>query len=223
MQHIDFVSRLNPDAIERMSQMSPEGHQHLRKVARQRDASQAHARFRLAQAEADTAEAKERCEAAKKAKGKAVERQAFLEAFKPILDLNRLQKSGSGGDTAKRIQTQIMWHRRIGGDVNIPTGVHKMKKTEAWVIMVQAVRRHLSGTSANKGNPFVVPHQQRMLSTVQLAPRSPRTTTISSAIPIRLPPSQTNVISNLPPMPLSRLSSMTPPTPTWTWTWITTP
>ena len=141
-----------------MSQMSPEGRQHLRKVARQRDASQAHARFHLAQAEVDTAEAKERCEAAEKAKEKAAERQEFLEAFKPILDLNQLQKSGSGGDTAKRIQTQIMWHRRIGGDVNIPTGVHKMKKAKAWVIMVQAVRRHLSGTSADKGNPSAMLH-----------------------------------------------------------------
>ena len=56
-----------------MSQMSLEGHQHLRKVARERDASQAHARFRLAQAEADMTEAKERRRAADKAKEKATE------------------------------------------------------------------------------------------------------------------------------------------------------
>jgi len=89
-----------------------------------------HARFRLAQAEADITEAKERREAAEKAKGKAVEWQAFLEVFKPVLDLERLQKVGPDEDTVKRIQTQIMWHRRIGGDVNIPAGVHKMKKME---------------------------------------------------------------------------------------------
>ena len=68
-----------------MSQMSPEGRQHLRKVARQRDANQTHGKFRLAQAEADMAEAKERRAAAEKAKGKAAERQAFLGVFKPIL------------------------------------------------------------------------------------------------------------------------------------------
>jgi len=145
------ISRLNPTAIDRMSQMSPEGHQHLRMVARQRDAGQAHARFRLAQAKADIAEGKERREAAEKAKGKAVERQVFLDVFEPILDLEQLQKAGPGEDTAKRIQAQIMWHRRIGGDVNIPTGVHKMKKAEAWTAMVRAVRRHLSGTSTEKG------------------------------------------------------------------------
>lgn len=132
--------------------MSPEGRQHLRKVARERDASQAHAKFRLAQAEADIINAKERRAAAEKSKGKAMERRTFLEAFKPVLDLGQLQKTGSGGDTAKRIQNQVMWHRRVGGDVNIPAGVHKMKKAEAWVVMVQAVRRHLSGTSAEKGD-----------------------------------------------------------------------
>jgi hypothetical protein len=136
--------------------MSPEGRRHLRKVARERDASQAHAKFRLAQAEVDITEAKERRAAAEKSKEKAAKRQAFLEAFEPILDLGLLQKTGSGGDTAQRIQKQVMWHRRIGGDVNIPTGVHKMKKAEAWVVMVQAVRRHLSGTSAEKGNPSTV-------------------------------------------------------------------
>ena len=70
-----------------MTQMSPEGRQHLRKVARQRDASQSHAKFHLAQAEADMREVKERHAAAKKAKGKAMEQQASLKAFEPILDL----------------------------------------------------------------------------------------------------------------------------------------
>ena len=139
-----------------MSEMSFEGHRHIRKVARQRDKSQAHSKFRLAQAEADIADAKERREAAEKAKVKAVKRQTSLEAFEPILDLKQLQKTGSGGDTVKRIQMQISWHRKKGGDVHIPTGVSKMKKGEAWIVMVWAVRRHLSGTSANEGNLIIV-------------------------------------------------------------------
>ena len=137
-----------------MSEISLEGRQHLCKVARQRDESQAHVKFHLAQAEADITEAKERREAADKAKGKAADRQALLEAFEPVFDLEKLRETGSGGYTAKDIQRQIMWHRRVGGDVHIPTGVHKMKKVEAWVVMVRAVRRHLSGTSANEGNQF---------------------------------------------------------------------
>lgn len=96
-------------------------------------------------------EAKERREAAEKAKGKAAERLALLEALNPVLNLRRLQETGSGGWTAKKIQEQIRWHRRIGGDTNLPTGVSKMKKAEAWVVMVRAVRRHLSGTSADEG------------------------------------------------------------------------
>lgn len=135
-----------------MSEMSSEGHRHIRKVARQRDESQAHSKFRLAQAEADIADAKERREAAEKSKGKAAARQASLEALEPVLDFEQLRKTGSGGFTGKQIQAQIMWHRRIGGDVNIPARVHNMKKGEAWVAMVRAVRRHLSGTSANEGN-----------------------------------------------------------------------
>jgi len=111
-----------------------------------------HGRFHLAQAEADIADAKEQREAAEKAKGKAAERQAFLEVFEPVLDLGRLQETGPGEDTVKRLQAQIRWHWRIGGDVNIPAHVHKMNKADAWVVMVRAVRRHLSGTSTEKGN-----------------------------------------------------------------------
>ena len=137
-----------------MSQMSPESRQHLRKVAREEDASQSQAKFRLEQADADILEAKEKRVAAEKSKEKTAERRASLKKFKPVLDIKLLRETGSGGDTAKRIQRQVMWHRRIGDDVSIPPGVHKMKKAEAWVVMVWAVRRHLSGTSKEKGDPL---------------------------------------------------------------------
>ena len=101
-------------------------------------------------------EVKERRAAAKKAKGKAAEQQASLEVFKPILDLGQLQETGSSGDTTKRIQRQVMWHRRVGGDVDIPPGVHKMKKAEAWVVMIKAVERHLSRGPTEKGDLFKV-------------------------------------------------------------------
>jgi len=131
--------------------MSLEGCRHLRKVARERDTGQAHAKFRLAQADADMAEAKEQREAADKTKEKATKRQELLEKFEPTLDLKRLE-TGSGGYTVKQIREQITWHRKIGQDIHIPTGVHKMKKAEVWVVMVRAVRRHLRKTSMNEGD-----------------------------------------------------------------------
>ena len=132
--------------------MSLQGHQHLWGVARQRDAGHAHAKFCLAQAEADVTEAKVRCEAAEKSKGQAVKRQDFLDEFKPVLDLKELR---SGKYSAKHIQAQIMWHRRAGRDVHIPPYVNRMKRAEAWVVMVHAVRRHLRRTSTENGNPFI--------------------------------------------------------------------
>ena len=135
--------------------MTPEARQHLRKVARERDANQAQARFRLAQAEVDMTDAKQRRAAAEKAKEKAEKQQASLEAFNPILDLGELLEDGAcDKDTAKRIQKQVVWHRRIGGDVDIPPYVSRMKKNEAWDVMVNAVRRHLSRTPAENGDSF---------------------------------------------------------------------
>lgn len=86
-----------------MSQMSLEGRQHLRKVARERDTSQTHTKFRLAQAEADMTEAKERCEVADKSKEKAAKCQALLEEFEPTLNLKHLHVAGSDGCTVKQI------------------------------------------------------------------------------------------------------------------------
>jgi hypothetical protein len=134
-----------------MAQMSPEARQHLRKVARQRDSSQADVKFRLAQAEADISEGIERHNAAEKAKAKAVARQEELEAFKPALNLKELREAGPGGFNVKDIKKQLSWHRNIGNDAHIPTGFHALRKELAWHVMVRAVRRHLKGTLADKG------------------------------------------------------------------------
>ena len=136
--------------------MSHEGRRNLRKVARERDRGQAHAKFNLAQADMDLGEAKERRAAADKTKAKAAERQSMLEKLNLILSLERLQGEGPGCYTVKQIQAQIAWHRTIGQDAHIPTGVHKKKKADLWVIMVRAVRRHLHGTSAAAGDHLTV-------------------------------------------------------------------
>ena len=138
--------------------MTREGRQNLRKVARERDKSQAHAKFHLAQADMDLGEAKERRAAADKAKAKAAERRVMLEELDLVLSLERLQDEGPGCFTVKQIQAQIAWHRTIGQDVHIPTGVHRKKKVEVWDIMVRAVRRHLRGTSAAAGECFTMKH-----------------------------------------------------------------
>jgi hypothetical protein len=134
-----------------MAKMSPAACQHLRKVGRERDSGQADVKFHLEKEDADILEAKERREAANKAEKHAGEQQALLEAVAPILDLKWLQETGIGGHTLKAIQEQIRWHWRIGKDCHIPTGVSKMRKVAAWVVMVRAVRRNLRGTSANEG------------------------------------------------------------------------
>ena len=113
---------------------------------------QAHAKFRLAQADTDMTEAREQREAANKTKEKATKRQELLEKLKPTLDLKHLQENSPRRYTVKQIREQIAWHRKIGQDVHIPTGVHKMKKAEVWVVMVRAVRRHLRKTSTNEGD-----------------------------------------------------------------------
>lgn len=137
-----------------MAQMTPEARRHLRKVTRERDASKANTTFRLAQADADIAEATEKRRAAKKSKEKAAERRESLEAFKPTLDLKQLQKIGYDKYKVKDIKRQIVWHHQIGEDSHLPTGVHGMKKEEVWPVMIRAVRRHLRGTSANEGSVY---------------------------------------------------------------------
>ena len=153
-KYTEYYSRLNPDAIERMRQMSSNARKHLRKVGRDRDGNHSDAKFRLEQAEVDLKEAKEKREAADRAKKKATERQVDLKAFKPILDLKRLQELGLKGCNAKDIQKQIRWHRNIGKDAHIPPHVSKMKKPDAWPVMIRAVRRHLRGMAADEGMSF---------------------------------------------------------------------
>jgi predicted transcriptional regulator len=157
----DHSFRLNPDVIKRMAQMTPEARRHLRKVARERDSSHADTTFRLAQADTDITEATEKRKAAEKSKKKATERRESLEAFKPTLDLKQLQEDGCKGYKVKEIKRQIVWHRQIGEDAHIPTGVHGMQKEEVWPVMIRAVRRHLRGTSADEGRVYMISEGMR--------------------------------------------------------------
>ena len=78
------------------------------------------------------------------------EQMEKLNKFKPILSLKKLKEMTVDGDRVTRIKEQLSWHRRIGGDVNIPTGFHNFCETKTWVAMIQAVQRHLCGEAHRK-------------------------------------------------------------------------
>lgn len=73
-----------------------------------------------------------------------------LESFQPILSLRKLREKTVDGITLKEIKEQLSWHKRIGGDVNIPPRFHSLRKVRAWVAMVRAVWRHVNGVVGEK-------------------------------------------------------------------------
>jgi len=134
--------------------MDPGRRAHLRKAARVRDESQQDKRFRLAlsQADADKAEANRKADRVKEQK--AAEKRDKLQAFKPVLDLMKLEEMTVNGDLASRIRQQLIWHRDIGNDTNLK-GIHKMNKEEAWANMICAVQRHHDGVSSMTGTEIL--------------------------------------------------------------------
>jgi hypothetical protein len=149
-QSIHPSPRLNPGVIGYMSDLSPDCRCYLRGAARKQDQSTEHRDFLLSQAHEDATIAKEKRGAADRRKKRVHDRAVKLNAFKPILSLKRLKEMPVAGDKAIRIKEQLSWHKRIGGDVNIPRGFHSFRKTKAWVAMVKAVQRHLHGVSHQK-------------------------------------------------------------------------
>ena len=130
-----------------MSNLSPECRRYLRGTDREQDQSKAYRGFLLSQAHEDSKTAKEKRAAADVRKKRVDDRMAKLNNFKPVLSLKKLKEMRVDGDRADRIKEQLSWHKRIGGDANIPTGFHAFRKGKAWVAMVQAVQRHLHGVA----------------------------------------------------------------------------
>lgn len=133
-----------------MSNLSPECRCYLRGAAREQDQSKAYQGFLLSQAHEDAKTAKANRAAADRRKKRVHDRMVKLDAFEPILSLKTLKKMTVDGDRADRIKEQLSWHKRIGGDVNIPAGFHAFRKAKAWVAMVRAVQRHLRGVAHQK-------------------------------------------------------------------------
>jgi hypothetical protein len=149
-QSIHLSPRLNPGVTDYMSDLSPDCRCYLRGAAREQDQSKEYQGFLLSQAHEDAKTAKEKRGAADRCKKRTHDRAVRLNAFQPILSLKKLKKMTVGGDKAARIKEQLSWHKRIGGDVNIPSGFHSFRKVKAWVAMVKAVQRHLHGVSHQK-------------------------------------------------------------------------
>jgi len=133
-----------------MSNLSHNCWAFLRGAAREQDQSKAYQGFLISQAHEDAKTAKEKRAAADRRKERVNIRKAKLDAFEPILSLKKLKKMKVGGDTADRIKEQLSWHRKVGGDVNIPPGFHALRKAKAWVVMIKAVQRHRNGVSHRK-------------------------------------------------------------------------
>lgn len=136
--------------MDYVSNLSPECRRYLRGAAREQDQNKEHQGFLLSQAHEDAKTAKEKRAAAATCKKRVDARIAKLNKFEPILSLKKLKKMTVDRDKADRIKQQLSWHRRIGGDVNIPTRFHEFRKAKAWVVMIQAVRRHLHGVAHRK-------------------------------------------------------------------------
>jgi hypothetical protein len=149
-QGIHLCLRLNPGVVGYMSNLSPDCQCYLRGAAREQDRSKEYRNFLLSQAHEDAKTAKEKRQAADRCKKRVHDRAVKLNAFKPILNLKRLKEMTVAGDKAARIKEQLSWHKRIGGDINIPCGFHSFRKAKAWVAMVKAVQRHLHGVSHQK-------------------------------------------------------------------------
>lgn len=133
-----------------MSNISPEGRRYLRGAAQKQDQSKAHRGFLLSQAHEDAKTSKEKRAAANRRKERVENRLKKLKSFQPILSLRKLRKETANGITLKEIKEQLSWHKRIGGDVNIPAGFHSFRKAKAWVAMVRAVWRHVNGVAREK-------------------------------------------------------------------------
>lgn len=133
-----------------MSDLSPECRRYLRGTAREQDESKAYQSFFLTQAEEDVKVAKQKQTAADRRREKAKKSLATLNKFDPILSLKKLKKLTIDGVNARLINKQLRWHKRIGGDVNIPNGYSTFRKAKAWVAMVKAVQRYKRGISRRK-------------------------------------------------------------------------
>lgn len=142
--------RLNSGVVDYTSDLSPECHHYLQGAAWEQDQNKTYQSFLLLQASEDAKTAKEKRVAANKCKKRLQDRMDKLDKFELILSLEQLKEMTVDHDKVGRIKDQLSWHRKISGDVNIPTGFHAFCKAKAWAAMIKAVQRHRQGVAHRK-------------------------------------------------------------------------
>lgn len=133
-----------------MLDLSPDCQRYLQGAAWEQDESMEYQSFLLSQAREDIKTARNKRAAADRGKKRVHKQMIKLNKFEPILSLMWLKKMTVKADKVDRIKEQLFWHKRIGGDINIPAGFHSLHKAKAWVVMVRAVQRHLHGVAHQK-------------------------------------------------------------------------
>lgn len=145
---LNHTMRLNPDVYGYMKDMPDNRRCHLRGAARKVDQSHCFSNFREEYANANDADMARKQAAANQKKKNADEQLKKLQAFQPILDLEKMTIEDARVETMK---TQLRWHRAIGGDSEIPTGFHNFKKEKLWDTVNEAVKRHRERNASSKG------------------------------------------------------------------------
>ena len=80
-----------------------------------------------------------------------------LEEFQPILDPVSLCKMDQKGNTIAQMKLQLVWHREVGKDLQVPEHLSKLKLwTDVREKLVEAVERHLKMDVDPKGIPVKV-------------------------------------------------------------------
>ena len=70
--------------------------------------------------------------------------ERLLETFEPVLDPAHLREMGPKGDTIARMKLQLIWHREVGKDSQVPEHLSKLKLwADVREKLVEVVERYL--------------------------------------------------------------------------------
>jgi hypothetical protein len=105
--------------------------QFIRTETRRLDASKSHQRQNAEGIEVKIQGSKEKRKKKEKREREMQEKKAelerLLETFEPVLDPTRLREMGQKGDTIARMKLQLIWHREVGKDSQVPEHLSKLK------------------------------------------------------------------------------------------------
>lgn len=135
-----------PGLLEFSHSLREEDRAFTRHKARELDAAKLPLKERQAQAMADhEAVEEEQRESERRVKWREerkLEESRMIEGFKPILDLNQFCSMPATQPTNDFLGRQLVWHRVVGGDRDLPTGLFtSMKKEKMKALVIGALER----------------------------------------------------------------------------------